>query len=109
MSRFPSAAYAILSGATSTGAGNSFTPWGPYRSFHIYGSTSSGAGSATVDIEVSNDASSWVVGVSCDLTLSTTVTAHGKVFLGHWKYVRANVTAISGAGASVSVILGTGQ
>lgn len=97
----------ILNSATATGAGEIF-PALITRTFHGYGTTASGSGSADIDIQVSNDGLSWITAGTIQLhSLATSVTADGLAVTVPWKYVRANVTAISGTGASVSVIMGT--
>jgi len=72
-----------------------------------WGTTSAGAGAATINIEVSNDGSNWVVAGTITLTLATTVTTttntDGFNINAGWKFIRGNVTAISGTGAAVTV------
>jgi len=59
---------------------------------------------ATVDIEVSNDKSQWIkMGT---ITLSGAEDTDGFASSASWKYVRANVTSISGASADVTVTMG---
>jgi hypothetical protein len=41
-----------------------------------------------------------------NLTLGTTIVADGFTTTAPWKYVRANVTTITGTGASVNVLMG---
>lgn len=100
------ATQSLLSAATSTGAGNSYEPFGKERSFQLTGSTSSGTGSATVDIEVSNDGTNFLKLATMTLNLSTTVSQSGLLSDAPWRYVRGNVTAISGTGASVTLTMG---
>jgi hypothetical protein len=71
--------------------------------FQASGATTSGAGAATVVIQVSNDNSNWITAGTITLTLGTSETSDGFAFDAHWEHVRANVTAISGTGAYVSV------
>jgi len=97
---------ALLSSATSTGAGGRHAAWSNYRTFQAIGSTSSGSGSITVDIEVSNSpvpgANDWIVLGTISLTPNQNDT-DGFASAAAWRYARANVTAISGTGASVDV------
>ena len=96
----------IMSGATSTGAGNAHFKDSPYASFQATVS-GTGAVTATVDIEVSNDGTNWCDTAAGTITLSGTTSAtDGFTTTSPWKYVRANVTAISGTGATVSVKMG---
>ena len=101
------ATVSLFTDRTTTGNSDSHQPWNNNMSFHAYGSTTAGAGAATINIYVSNDNVdfSTLAGI-IPLTLSTSVSGDGFVSLGSWRYVRANVSAISGTGAKVSVIMG---
>lgn len=101
----------ILSAATGTGAGSGFKPRGPKRAFVCHGTTSAGAGAATIKIQYSQDGTNWDLLGTIDLTLATTVATGSPGIAGFssdapWKLVRANVTAISGTGASVTCKMG---
>lgn len=98
----------LLSAATATGAGtpDNVTRDHAVRSFQAVGTTSSGGGAASIDIEVSNDGANWLVAGSISLTLSTTASTDGFVMDAAWRLVRANVKSISGTGASVTVTMG---
>lgn len=98
----------ILSKATATGAGAPVTPRRSNVTFQATGMTTADAGAAGIDIEVSNDGTSWLVETSIALTLSTTAATAGYEMDAAWTYVRANVTSISGTGAAVSVSMGGG-
>lgn len=66
-----------------------------------------GAVSATVQIEVSNDGIGWLIDSTATLVLSgTTVASKGFTSSAAWQFVRANITAISGTGAKVTVSVG---
>lgn len=95
----------LLSAATATGAGSSVGLKAGFHSYQAYGTTSAGSGSATINIEVSNDASNWVVLGTITLTLGTSATTDGLSSIAAWEYTRANVTAISGIDASVTVMV----
>lgn len=83
----------------------------PYASFQAI-ETGTGAVTATVIVQASNDeatykgdASNWIT--IATITLSgTTSTTDGFTTVAPWKYVRAGVTAISGTGATVKVLMG---
>ena len=64
-----------------------------------------GAVTATVEIHVSQDAEGWMtIGT---ITLSgTTLASDGFAVAAPWGFVRAKVTAITGTGAKVKVIVG---
>jgi len=76
------------------------------RSFQATGVTTAGAGSATVKIQVSNDETAWLDLGTITLTLSTSAASDGFSTIAPWAFVRANLTAISGTGASVTVSMG---
>jgi len=93
----------LLSAVTATGAGAAnLSVNGP----QTYQATVAGTGAvtATVNIEVSNDASNWVVLGTITLSGTTSAT-DGLAANAPWKNVRANVTAISGTSAAVSVVM----
>lgn len=71
-----------------------------------YQATVSGTGAvtATVLIEVSNDGTNWCSTALGTISLSGTTSAtDGMTSDAPWKYHRANITAISGTGATVQV------
>lgn len=95
------------SGVTITGAGSFVYKDSPDATFQA---TVSGTGvvTATVTIEFSNDGTNVCSTVGGTITLSGT-TSDSDGFTTQsapWKYVRANVTAISGTGATVQVLMG---
>jgi hypothetical protein len=102
----------LLSGATATGAG---TAWHPVdtsaiatytqHSFQAIGQTTSSTGSATVLIEVSDDGVNYITLATITLSLTTSPSSDGLACANTWEYYRANVSAISGTGASVSVYM----
>ena len=66
--------------------------------------TGSGSVTATVTIEVSNDGINVVSTVACTISLTGTATvSDGCTTDFGWAFVRANVTAITGTTAKVSV------
>jgi len=102
----------LLKDATTTGAGSAWHErdtvpkytYG-YRSFQAIGSTSASTGAATVKIEVSEDGTNFITLATITLTLGTSATSDGFAAANSWEYYRANLTAISGTGASVSVYM----
>lgn len=93
----------LLSGATATATGATARwLWG--RTHRVYQATVTGTGavSATVEIEVSCDGSNWIVAGTITLT-GTTSDTDGFASDAPWPYVRADLTAISGTGATVDV------
>lgn len=111
----------IINAAIATGVSENFTLMregssaSPKRTFHAYGTTSSGAGSATIMVEVSNFADpgtaangqNWVTAATITLTLATTQSGDGVAIDAAWRWVRARLSAISGTGATVSVLMGS--
>ena len=96
----------ILSAATATGAGGAIYKTSPKTTFQAT-VAGTGAVTATVKIESSNNAVSWCSTALGTITLSgTTTSTDGLATDAPWKYVRANVTAISGTGAAVTVLMG---
>lgn len=94
-------------GVTTTGAGAWLYKDSPHATFQAT-VVGTGAVAATVTIEVSNDATYAVSTVAGTITLSgTTSSSDGfTTTSAPWKYIRANVTAISGTGATVNVTMG---
>jgi hypothetical protein len=93
-------------GKTSTGAGALVYKDSPKATFHgIVSGT--GAVTATITIEYSNDGVNVLSTVGGTITLSGTTTASdGFTSDAPWKYVRANVTALTGTGATAQVYMG---
>lgn len=102
-------AVTLLSAATSTGAGEGMRLRSGMKSFSAT-VTGSGSVAATVQIEISNDGEHWRAMVDADgntaeIVLSGTDSAtDGFVTEESWLFHRANVTAITGTGAKVTVI-----
>jgi hypothetical protein len=76
------------------------------KTFQAVGTTSSGAGAATIVCRGSNDGSNWISLATITLTLSTTASSDGFAMDAPWRNIQCEVTAISGTGASVSVYVG---
>jgi hypothetical protein len=73
------------------------------KTYSAWGSTTAGAGAATIVIQGSNSGElAWVTIGTITLTLSTTVTEDGFTSQDSYDAIRMNVTAISGTNASVS-------
>lgn len=97
---------ALIMSATATVTGETAQGFARGMTFQASGVTSSGSGSATVNINVSNDGQTWMVLGTITLTLGTTATGNGFAADAPWAYVRACITAISGTGAAVTVTMG---
>lgn len=98
--------HGLLSEATATGVGSVFQLGETKATFQASGTTSSGSGAATVKVQVSNNRHDWIDLGTITLTLSTTSSSDGFASDASWAYVRGNVTAISGTGASVNLYMG---
>lgn len=96
----------ILSAATATGAGSALSMNSAHFTAQASGLTTAGSGAATIKIQVSNNGSDWIDLGTITLTLATSSSSDGLAAFAAWAYVRANVTAISGTGASVTVVVG---
>jgi len=95
----------LLSSVTSTGAGSSKAPViDASKTFQAIVS-GTGAVSATVAVEVSNDNVNFLTLGTITLSGTTTAT-DGFASFATWSYVRGNVTAISGTGATVTLAMG---
>lgn len=64
----------------------------------------SGAVSATIVIDGSNDRDNWIVVGTISLSGTTSAT-DGFASTAKWKYIRSRITAISGTNASVTVTM----
>lgn len=97
----------LMSGKTSTGLSDVFAIHPEHRTFHAK-VVGTGAVTATVIIQVSNDGTTWIdATVSPHIDLSgTTSDADGFTMLAKWAYIRVNLSAISGTGAAVTVTMG---
>lgn len=91
---------------TSATTGDGIYKDSPYTTFQA-NVVGTGAVTATVVIDCSNDKLYWNTTALGTITLTgTTSAADGFTTTSPWKYVRARVTAISGTGATVNVIMG---
>jgi hypothetical protein len=70
--------------------------------FQASGTTSVSTGSATVKLQGSNDGTNWVDIGSISLTLGTAATSDKIATVENWTFIRGNVTAITGTGASIN-------
>lgn len=96
----------ILVAATATGAGATVDGIGAAKTYQVVGATTAGSGSAVVAIQCSNDGSNWDTLGTITLTLSTTSSSNSFASSDRCYRIRANVTTLSGTGASVSVYAG---
>lgn len=93
----------VLLNATATGAGSAFTVQSAPVSIQATVS-GTGAVSATVVIQVSNDGANWIT-MGTIILAGTTSNSDGFTAMANWALVRANLTAVSGTGATVVVVM----
>lgn len=78
--------------------------WHPVKSFQATGRTTTGAGTATIKIQGSLDGINWTDITTLSLpALATVDSTVGFTSTDAWRYIRSNVTAITGTGATVDV------
>lgn len=97
---------AIMTAATTVAAATGVAGVGALKTYQANGTTSNGAGAATIQVQGSNNGTNWDTIGTISLTLSTTSASDGFSSDDRYCLVRGNVTAISGTGASVSLIMG---
>jgi hypothetical protein len=107
MSDREATSYAVITDSTVTVTSTEVVLGSDSKTFQAKGSTTAGAGAATIVIEATNDITwPWLTLGTLTLTLGTVATTDGLAVLASWKYVRARLSAISGTGAKVSVAVG---
>lgn len=94
---------ALLNGVSVTGPGASVLGSTPDKTFQaVLSNTTTPA--ATVLVQVSNDNTNWMT--LGTITLSTAGQVDGFSAKARWAYVRGNVQSISGASATVTLMMG---
>lgn len=107
MSDREATSYAVITDSTVTVTSAEVVLGSDSKTFQAKGSTTAGAGAATIIIEATNDTTwPWITLGTLTLTLGTVAVTDGLAILAGWKCVRARLSAISGTGASVSVNVG---
>ena len=104
-------AFSGVTSTTATGASSPIYKESPYGSFQGI-ITGTGTVSATINVQVTNEDatanganSNWITMGTITLSGTTTAT-DGFTTIAPWRWVRVNVTAISGTGATVQAIMG---
>jgi hypothetical protein len=96
----------LLDAVESTGAGSAL----PMAREHTMSMqcvvAGTGAVTATVDVEVSNDNSTWESLVTFELSGTTSASDGAVQNPMMWPFVRGNITAITGTGAAVTLTIG---
>jgi hypothetical protein len=96
-------ATALLTAATATGAGSGIPGIAATKTYQAHGTTTAGAGAATILVQGSNDGTNWNTIGTISLTLATTTSSDSFNSEDRYRHLRGNVSAISGTGASVSL------
>lgn len=100
----------LLDAVTGTGAGSKVPivkKGDASATFQATANGTSGSFSATVDVEVSNNETDWMTMGTISLSgTATTANSDGFASSASWLFARGNVTAISGIGANVTLVMG---
>jgi hypothetical protein len=97
----------LLENATTVAAGTAKNGVSGVKTYQAWGTTTAGAGAATIKIQGSaNEGATWDDLGTITLTLGTSATSDGFTSDDRYTVVRGNVTAISGADASVNLAMG---
>lgn len=99
--------YKLLDAVTGTGAGTGFQAETAKRTFQAT-VTGTGALTATVKIQVSNDGTNYIDLATISLSGTTSAT-DGFSSDAPWRFVRGNVTALTGTSAAVTAFAGVEQ
>lgn len=101
----------LLVNATTTGVGEAKAPTGPNRTYFFTAVADAGANAtAIIDIEVSLDSVEWIdIGTVSFTNINDTKEFDSFSSLSAYKYLRANVKSISGAGMTINVTYGVNQ
>lgn len=96
----------LLSAATTVAAGASAGGISGYKTYQADGTTSAGAGAATILVQGSNNGTNWDTIGTITLTLATTTSSDSFTSSDRYALIRGNVSAISGTDASVNLVVG---
>ncbi len=82
-------------------------PWTGRAVFQAFGSTTAGAGTATVEIRGSVDGTTFILLGTLTLTwTSPALGSDGIAIDAPWPFIEADITAITGTNAAVDVWIG---
>lgn len=96
----------LMDAATAPATGTAVEPISAQRTFQAKLTTSSGNGSGTVIIEVSNDNVGFVTAGTIVFASAACPQNDGFSSVTPWRYVRARLTAIAGTDAALTVTMG---
>jgi hypothetical protein len=97
---------ALLTAKTATGAGTQEQGVREYKTYQADGTTTAGAGAATILVQGSNNGTNWDTIGTITLTLATTTSSDSFTSSDRYALIRGNVSAISGTNASVNLVMG---
>ena len=99
----------LLDAVIVNGAGAAFVNFFERRTFQAIGNTSAGAGTATVEVQATNDPleaeATWITIGSMALVLGTTKVTDGFASDAPWRKIRGKVTNLTGTGATVTLLM----
>lgn len=99
----------LLAGVTSTGAGSAVeATYAGSKQFQAYAQTTAGTGTAVITVECSLNGTVWnstPLG-TISLSVGTTTVAEGLTTTDRCRYLRGNVSSISGTGTSATLLMG---
>lgn len=96
-------ATALLSAVLVTGAGATVAGIAAMKTYQLWGKTSAGTGTLSVNVEGSNDGTHWDVIQTISLVLGTSDTSDSFASNDRYLNVRGNVTAITGTDAQATL------
>lgn len=100
-------AASLLTAAGAVVAGAAVANYATMKTYQASGTTTGGAGAATILVQGSNNGTTWdTIGTITLGTLGTMATSDSFASDDRYAQVRGNVTAISGTGASVNLTMG---
>ncbi len=98
---------ALLTAATTVAAGAAVGGISGVKTFQASGTTTASTGAATILVQGKTlESSSWDTLGTITLTLATTVSSDSFTSDDRYSLLRGNVTAISGTGASINLVMG---
>lgn len=95
----------LMTSRTATATGSTIEAPGPGATVQAV-VTGTGALTATVVVQVSNDGAAWLTISTLSLSGTTSAT-QGMALDAHWVYIRADLTVLTGTGATVNVWMGS--
>jgi hypothetical protein len=96
----------LATNVTATGAQAPFPGISGGKTYQMTGATTAGAGSAVAAVQCSGDGSNWDTLGTITLVLATTSSSDSFASLDRCRWVRLNVTTLTGTGAAVAATMG---